>query len=129
MNIHLRKFRQNNIKIQIYMVVSKKSLGVIVLLFIPCFAAGQNCVDSTTVKQDSIALELHSICQRDVMCNYDIIRKDSGQQQYRLSFVRKEQGLTRGISPNAVKMQKFDPYKKKFTDMRIMEAIGSHISR
>ena len=49
------------------MVVSKKSLGVIVLLFIPCFAAGQNCVDSTTVKQDSIALELHSICQRDVM--------------------------------------------------------------
>ena len=101
------------------MVVSKKSLGVIVLLF----------VDSTTVKQDSIALELHSICQRDVMCNYDIIRKDSGQQQYRLSFVRKEQGLTRGISPNAVKMQKFDPYKKKFTDMRIMEAIGSHISR
>ena len=89
------------------MVVSKKSLGVIVLLFIPCFAAGQNCVDSTT----------------------DIIRKDSSQQQYRLSFVRKEQGLTRGISPNAVKKQKFDPYKKKFTDMRIMEAIGSHISR
>ena len=38
------------------MVVSKKSLGVIVLLFIPCFAAGQNCVDSTTVKQDSIAI-------------------------------------------------------------------------
>ena len=40
------------------MVVSKKSLGVIVLLFIPCFAAGQNCVDSTTVKQDSIAIRL-----------------------------------------------------------------------
>ena len=38
------------------MVVSKKSLGVIVLLFIPCFAAGQNCVDSTTIKQDSIAI-------------------------------------------------------------------------
>ena len=50
------------------MVVSKKSLGVIVLLFIPCFAAGQNCVDSTTVKQDSIAISLHSIFQRDVMC-------------------------------------------------------------
>ena len=64
------------------MVVSKKSLGVIVLLFIPCFAAGQNCVDSTTVKQDSIAISLHSIFQRDVMCNYDIIRKDSSQQQY-----------------------------------------------
>ena len=111
------------------MVVSKKSLGVIVLLFIPCFAAGQNCVDSTTVKQDSIAISLHSIFQRDVMCNYDVIRKDNNQQQYRLSFVRKEQIPAWSISPNAVKMQKFDPYRKKFTDMRIIETIGSHISR
>ena len=45
------------------------------------------------------------------------------------SFVRKAQRQTWGISPNAVKMQKFDPYRKKFTDMRIMETIGSHISR
>ena len=111
------------------MIVSKKPIGLIVLLIVPCFAIAQNSVDSTTVKQDSIAISLHSIFQRDVMCNYDIIRKDSSQQQYRLSFVRKEQGLTRGISPNAVKMQKFDPYKKKFTDMRIIETIGSHISR
>ena len=111
------------------MLVSKKSLGVIVLLFMPCFAAGQNCVDSTTVKQDSIAFRTDSICQRDDMCNYDIVRKDSCQQQHRLSFVRKEQGQTRGISPNAVKKQKFDPYKQKFTDMRIMETIGSHVSR
>ena len=111
------------------MAVPKKSLGVIVLLIVPCFAIAQNSVDSTTVKQDSIAISLHSIFQRDVMCNYDVIRKDSNQQQYRLSFVRKEQGLTRGISPNAVKMQKFDPYRKKFTDMRIMETIGSHVSR
>ena len=111
------------------MIVSKKSIGLIVLLIVPCFAIAQNSVDSTTVKQDSIAISLHSIFQRDVMCNYDVIRKDSNQQQYRLSFVRKEQGLTRGISPNAVKMQKFDPYRKKFTDMRIIETIGSHISR
>ena len=31
------------------MVVSKKSLGVIVLLFIPCFAAGQNCDGSFVI--------------------------------------------------------------------------------
>ena len=111
------------------MVVSKKSLGVIVLLFIPCFAAGQNCVDSTTVKQDSIAIRTTLYMPAGCYVNNDIIRKDSSQQQYRLSFVRKEQGLTRGISPNAVKKQKFDPYKKKFTDMRIMETIGLHISR
>ena len=72
------------------MVVSKKSLGVIVLLFIPCFAAGQNCVDSTTVKQDSIAIRTDSLCQLNVMCNHDTIRKNSCQQQHRLSFVRKE---------------------------------------
>ena len=78
---------------------------------------------------DSIAIRADSLCQRNDICNHDTIRKDSCQQQHRLSFVRKEQGLTRGISPNAVKKQKFDPYKKKFTDMRIMEAIGSHISR
>jgi len=85
-------------------------------------------VDSTTVKQDSIAIRTDSLCQRNVMCNHDTIRKDSCQL-HRLSFVCKEQKPTKGINPNAVKMQRFDPYKKKFTDMRIIETIGSHISR
>ena len=61
--------------------------------------------------------------------HYDTIRKDSCQQQHRLSFVRKGKRPIWSISPNAVKMQKFDPYRKKFTDMRIMETIGSHVSR
>ena len=86
-------------------------------------------VGSTTVKQDSIAIKTDFLCQQNVMCNHDTIKKDSCQQQHRLSFVRKEQRPAWSISPNAVKMQKFDPYKKKFTDMRIMETIGSHISR
>ena len=77
---------------------------------------------------DSIAIRTDSLCQRNDICNHDTIRKDSCQQ-HRLSFVRKEQRPAWSISPNAVKMQKFDPYKKKFTDMRIMETIGSHISR
>ena len=77
---------------------------------------------------DSIAIRADSLCQRNDICNHDTIRKDSCQQ-HRLSFVRKEQRPAWSISPNAVKMQKFDPYKKKFTDMRIMETIGSHISR
>ena len=78
---------------------------------------------------DSIAIRADSLCQRYVMCNHDTIRKDSCQQQHKLSFVRKEQRPAWSISPNAVKMQKFDPYRKKFTDLRIMETIGSHISR
>ena len=111
------------------MAVPKKSLGVIVLLVVPCFAIGQNCMDNTTVKQDSIAIRTYSLCQQKAMCKCDTVRIDSCQQQHRLSFVRKEQRPAWSISPNAVKMQKFDPYKKKFTDMRIMETIGSHISR
>jgi len=111
------------------MIVSKELIGLIVLLFIPCFAVGQNSVDSTTVKQDSIIIRTDSLCQWNAMCNYDIVRKDSCQQQQRLSFVRKGKRSTWSISPNAVKMQKFDAYRKKFTDMRIIETIGSHISR
>jgi hypothetical protein len=63
------------------------------------------------------------------MYNSDTVKKDSVRKQHILSFVRKELRPTRSISPNAVKMQKFDPYRKKFADMRIMETIGSHISR
>jgi len=111
------------------MIVSEELIGLIVLLFIPCFAVGQNCMDNTTVKQDSIAIRTGSLCQQKAMCKCDTVRIDSCQQQHRLSFVRKEQRQTWNISPNAVKMQKFDPYRKKFTDMRIMETIGSHVSR
>ena len=116
-------------QIGICMIVPKKSIGLIVLLFMPCFAVGQNCMDSTAFRQDSIDIRTDSLRQRNAMYNCDTVRKDSFRKQHRLSFVRKEQGLTRGISPNAVKKQKFDPYKKKFTDLRIMETIGSHISR
>ena len=78
---------------------------------------------------DSIAIRTDSLCQRNDICNHDTIRKDTCQQQHRLSFVRKEQRPAWSISPSAVKMHEFDPYRKKFTDMRIMETIGSHISR
>ena len=93
------------------MIVPKKSIGLIALLFLHCFAVGQNCVNSTAFRQDSIDIGTDSLRQRNAMYNCDTVRKDSFRKQHRLSFVRKEQGLTRGISPNAVKMQKFDPYK------------------
>ena len=102
---------------------------IITILFTLVAVAGQ--AQETTGRvmlTDSIAIRADSLCQRNDICNHDTIRKDSCQQ-HRLSFVRKEQRPAWSISPNAVKMQKFDPYKKKFTDMRIMETIGSHISR
>ena len=112
------------------MIVSKKSIGLIVLFLIPRFAIGQNSVDSIVAKQDSsMAIGTDSLCSSRSVCNCDTVQLDSCLQQHRLSFINKGQKMTRDINPNALKMQKFDPYKKKFTDMRIMETIGSHISR
>ena len=95
----------------------------------PCFAVGQNFVDSTAFIQDSIDIRTDSLRQRNAMYNCGRVRKDSFPKQHSLFFVRKEQGLTRGINPNAVKIQKFNPNKKKFSDLRIMDTIGSHIRR
>ena len=112
------------------MVVSKKSLGLIVLLFIPCFAAGQNCVDSIVAKQDSsMAIRTDSLCCSRSMCNCDTVQQDSCLQRHRLSFISKGQKMTRDINPNALKMRKFDPYKKKFNDMQLIRIIGPHIRR
>ena len=111
------------------MFVLKKPIGLIILFFMTCFAVGKNSVDSTVIKQDSIIIRADTLCQQIVMNQCDTIWQDSCQQQHRLSIVRKQQRQTRGISPNAVKIQKFDPYKKKIADMRIMETVGSHISR
>ncbi len=83
----------------------KKSIGLIALFLIPRFAVGQNSVDSIVAKQDSCL------------------------QQHRLSFISKGQKMTRDISPNALKMRKFDPYKKKFDDMQLIKIIGPHIRR
>ncbi len=112
------------------MVVSKKSLRVIVLLFIPCFAAGQNSADSIVAKQDSsMAIGTDSLCSSRSVCNCDTVQQDSCLQQHRLSFINKGQKMTRDINPNALKMRKFDPYKKKFNDMQLIKIIGPHIRR
>ena len=127
--IDMKTMKLFKLAFDIYMIVSKKPIGLIVLLFIPCFAVCQNSVDSTAVMQDSIVTITDSLSQRNAQCKCDTVRKDSCRQQHRLYFVCKEQKPTKGINLNAVKMQRFDPYKKKFTDMRIIETIGSHISR
>ena len=115
---------------EIYMIVSKKPIGLIVLLFIPCFAVCQNSVDSTTVIQDSsMAIGTDSLCSSRSVCNCDTVQQDSCLQQHRLSLISKDQKMTRDINPNALKMRKFDPYKKKFNDMQLIKIIGPHIRR
>ena len=107
--------------------MNRKTIITALLALVTMAGQGQE-ITGRVMLTDSIAIRTDSLCQRNDICNHDTIRKDSCQQ-HRLSFVRKEQRPVWSISPNAVKMQKFDPYKKKFTDMRIMETIGSHISR
>ena len=107
--------------------MNKKTIITALLALVALTGQAQE-ITGRVMLTDSIAIRADSLCQRNDICNHDTIRKDSCQQ-HRLSFVRKEQRPVWSISPNAVKIQKFDPYRKKFTDMRIMETIGSHISR
>ena len=107
--------------------MNKQTIITALLALVTMAGQGQE-ITGRVMLTDSIAIRTDSLCQRNDICNHDTIRKDSCQQ-HRLSFVRKEQRPAWSISPNAVKKQKFDPYRKKFTDMRIMETIGSHISR
>ena len=107
--------------------MNKKTIITALLALVALTGQAQE-ITGRVMLTDSIAIRADSLCQRNDICNHDTIRKDSCQQ-HRLSFVCKEQKPTKGINPNAVKMQRFDPYKKKFTDMRIIETIGSHISR
>ena len=108
----------------------KKSIGLIVLFLIPRFAVGQNSVDSIVAKQDSsIAIGTDSLCCSRSVCYCDTVQQDSCLQQHRLSFINKGQKMTRDISPNALKMRKYDPYKKKFNDMQLIKIIGPHIRR
>ena len=41
--------------------------------------------------------------------------------------MNKESDLPGVINPNALKMPKYDPYKKKFNDIQLIGFFGSHI--
>ena len=43
--------------------------------------------------------------------------------------MNKESNLPGVINPNALKMPKFDPYRKKFNDMQLIEIFGPHLKR
>ena len=43
--------------------------------------------------------------------------------------MNKESNLPGVINPNALKMPKYDPYRKKFNDMQLIDIFGSHLKR
>ncbi len=65
----------------------------------PCFAVGQNFVDSTAFRQDSIDIRTDSLRQRNAMYNCGTDRKDSFPKQHRLfSFQRFCSGVEKMLS-------------------------------
>ena len=43
--------------------------------------------------------------------------------------MNKESNLPGVINPNTLKMPKYDPYRKKFNDMQLIDIFGSHLKR
>ena len=49
------------------------------------------------------------------------------KEWYARMLMNKESDLPGVINPNALKMPKYDPYKKKFNDIQLIGFFGSHI--
>ena len=65
------------------MIVSKKSIGLIVLFLIPRFAIGQNSVDSIVAKQDSsMAIGTDSLCSSRSVCNCKMRKFDPYKKKF-----------------------------------------------
>ena len=103
------------------MSVLKKNIGLFVLLFMSNFAYAQNCQDSKEAKTDSICHD----CSK-----YEADTTQTGSyMQYRRILPMSKKPTPAKVSPDVLKYPKIDPYKKKFTDLQIINTIGSHISR
>lgn len=111
------------------MIALNKIIGLIVLFYQHGYAFGQNCPNNTVVKQDAVVVMSDSTC-----CKSDIYESDTAHhkrflQLQGISSINLGQTTTKDIDPNALKMPKIDPYKKKFSDMQLINIIGPHIKR
>ena len=111
------------------MIALNKILGLIVLFYQHGYAFGQNCPNSTVVKQDTVVVMPDSICCKSDICESDTARHNKYLPLQGISSISQGQTTTKDIDPNALKMSKFDPYKKKFSDMQLINIIGPHIKR
>lgn len=110
------------------MIDLKKIIGLIVLFYQHGYAFGQNCPNSTVVKQDTVVVMSDSICCKSDICESDTVRHKKYLPLQKISAISQGQ-TTKDIDPNALKMPKFDPYKKKFTDMQLIDILDSHLKR
>ena len=110
------------------MIALNKIIGLIVLFCQHGYAFGQNCPNCTVVKQDNVVVMSDSTCCKSDICVSDTARHKRYLPLQGVSAISQGQ-TTKEIDPKALKMPKFDPYKKKFTDMQLINIIGSHIKR
>ena len=110
------------------MIAVNKIIGLIVLFYQHGYIFGQNCPNNIVVKQDTVVVKSDSICQKNDICESDTARRKKCLQLQRISAISQGQ-TTKDIDPNALIMPKFDPYKKKFTDMQLINIIRPHIKR
>ena len=111
------------------MIDLKKIIGLIVLFYQQGYAFGQNCPNSTVAKQDTVVVMSDSTCCKSDICESDTARHKKSLPLQRISAISQGQTTTKDIDPNALKMPKFDPYKKKFTDMQLIDILNSHLKR
>ena len=111
------------------MIALNKILGLIVLFYQHGYAFGQNCPNNTVVKQDAVVVMSDSTCCKSDICESDTACHKRYLQLQGISAIHQGQTTTKDIDPNALKMPKIDPYKKKFTDMQLINIIGPHIKR
>ena len=105
------------------MIDLKKIIGLILLFYQHGYAFGQNCPNSTVVKQDTVVVMSDSTC-----CKSDTARHKKYLPLKRISAISQGQ-TTNDIDPNALKIPKFDPSKKKFADMQLIDILDSHLKR
>ena len=89
--------------------VVSRIIGTLALMFIPCFSVAQSCQN----KSDSIVAKFDSLCQKCANCKVDTIQMETYQQQVCFFFREKNQG--RQINSVALRIPKFDPYKRNST--------------
>ena len=111
------------------MIAKNKIIGLILLLYQHGYVFGQNCPNSTVVKQDTVMVMPDSICCKSDICESDTTHHKRYLPLQGKSSINQGQTTTKDIDPNALKMPKIDPYKKKFTDMQLINVIGPHIKR
>ncbi|MBR1521612.1 MAG: hypothetical protein IJ635_10295 [Bacteroidaceae bacterium] len=103
------------------MVLQKKYIGTFFLLGLPYLAVAQTCPKTEIVKQDSITVKADSVCCNGNKCATDTTRQKTVLLLPTNPFIEN--------NPKAVKVSQFDPYKKKFLDMQLINIIGPHIKR